>query len=118
VPSSSTSQLKTSQNSKTIAAGAGAIVLQKRPCQALGYTTCDFCSQSFIHDHELMEHANQEHRRLVLKTWIKCEMCPAYFPNLTFVGRHKVRNHFHQIRSMKKQGKSYYNSNRWARSAK
>ena len=58
---------------------------------------CQFCDNKFHNDVDYTSHANEVHRRYVLKSWKRCEHCRTYLPDETLLSRHKFRNHFHQV---------------------
>ena len=54
---------------------------------------CEFCIEVFNTSKDYYDHANQEHGREVVETWLPCKQCHARLPTAIALSSHNAKVH-------------------------
>ena len=54
---------------------------------------CEFCIEVFNTSKDYYDHANQEHPREVVETWVPCKQCHARLPTAIALSSHNAKVH-------------------------
>jgi hypothetical protein len=54
------------------------------------FVKCQFCPQQFVRLNNYYLHANLDHFNEVKAHWVKCLLCPKFYPSRKILNRHKA----------------------------